>query len=826
MSILSVAVSRTKDLGRIGKFLFVRLKKEIIQEREYLTNTLASEVSTFRAWGELDRKDGQADYDRIKLAGWSMLFSRYPFQITCNERVVCVLIEEALAPLQDRLIYDNMVYKGGASPEWSLKGHAGARNKVNIYASEVLASIRAEYSHLCVEVESLLVRSVYEMYDDQAAAWLMFTAVLSKYVSSQPARLAYRAVMDPKGCKQLTTVLKALGLNSTQLGAVFCEAQCLQGRGVGEVDLMAEAGYRVSDSVTEKVVDVDETALRSAIRHILERELRGTEVEFEDPEVYWSRRWVWCVNGAHGRALEQHEAKWAVSTIEKRIHRKVFSENTKLNPVLEWSGVSYFSASQKLESGKSRALFAGDSATYVAFNHLLSPVEKAWRGERCILDPGKDGMAGMVRRVQRLRSGASVNVMLDYDDFNSQHTLRSMQIVFEELCALTRYPEALAAKIVKSFVRGRVFVGGVDMGYSKGTLMSGHRATSFINTVLNEAYIAVAAPMLYECKSMHVGDDVFIAAHDMAQAAALLDAIGKSEFRLNPMKQSVGVHTAEFLRLAMGETCARGYVCRSIAAVVCGNWVSEMKLGPLEGLQMMVRASWSLMARSGDQGAYNLLSRSCVRISRIKREHALALLSGRVALGDGPCLRAGTARRSLRVDQRLCDDDVDSKWQQSVRAYATEAYLSNHVTPVEASALAYVEMAPKKVMVNASYKKTLASRGVFGSVCEGVTVLGESMSELQGAITVEDALSVRPDKGVLSGYPLVQLARHGLKDSMLRNLVNMVGGDSQAIDIRREAFGSESRGVVVDGWLPYGDACTLGGRVVADVICVTYPIMM
>ncbi len=37
--------------------------------------------------------------------------------------------------------------------------------------------------------------------------------------------------------------------------------------------------------------------------------------------------------------------------------------------------------------------------------------------------------------------------------------------------------------------------------------MSGHRATTFINTVLNEAYILCAVPKVEEYR-LHVGDDV------------------------------------------------------------------------------------------------------------------------------------------------------------------------------------------------------------------------------------------------------------------------------------------------------------------------------
>jgi hypothetical protein len=719
-----------------------------------------------------------------------------------------------------------MVMKDGALPRWRLKEHSAATNKVNVYASEVLRGVEEHYPHLIPRVRQLLVRSSEELFDDQAAAWLLYACILSHSYSDDPVLLAYRMLRDPKGCKELTTVIKAMGWNRTELGATLCEAQALQGRATGDIDLEAEARYRVTNAVKEKTVACDRVRLGEAIRAIIQRELRGAKVEFEDVDEYWSRRWGWCVNGAHGRALEQHETKWRIKTLTHRVHRRVFAENVKTNPVREWSGVSYFSASKKLEAGKTRALFAGDSATYVAFNHLLMPVEKAWRGERCILDPGKDGMSGVVRRVHRLQSTASVNIMLDYDDFNSQHTTESMQLVFRILCEEVGYDLELSRKLVDSFARGRVFVGGEDYGYSKGTLMSGHRATTFINTVLNEAYIALCTPDLYACNSMHVGDDVFVAAPNMATAVKLVRAVGSSEFRLNPMKQSVGSQTAEFLRLAIGPECARGYVCRSIASIISGNWVTEVRLGALEGLRVMIQAAWALMARSGDSNIYKLLVTSCVRMSRQRKEVVSDLLSGRVALDSGPSLRCGDMRRFYNATLRSVKVQASNKWLADVKGYATEAYLSNHVSPVEKSAIAYVEMSPKRVMLDASYRKTLAHSVAFGSEDDSVTISGQGMAELHGSITVEEALSRRPEKGVLSGYPLVQLVRNGLKEMQLRDLVNMVGGDARAPDVDLEAFGTEARSVVITGWLPYGDACALGGRVAEDVLTVTYPIMM
>ncbi len=102
------------------------------------------------------------------------------------------------------------------------------------------------------------------------------------------------------------------------------------------------------------------------------------------------------------------------SDLPKRVHRRVFVERCPVNPLTDWCGETIYTASEKLEHGKRRAIFSCDSVTYVCFEHLLRPVELAWRGMHCLLDPGKIGNTALIHRCLE-QSGC--NVMLDYDDF-------------------------------------------------------------------------------------------------------------------------------------------------------------------------------------------------------------------------------------------------------------------------------------------------------------------------------------------------------------------------------------------------------------------------
>ncbi len=207
----------------------------------------------------------------------------------------------------------------------------------------------------------------------------------------------------------------------------------------------------------------------------------NADVRYTDVDEFWTSRWLWCVNGAHNRLLERLEPKYSVGTdLPKQIHRRVFVERCERNPMYEWNGRTYYTASQKLEHGKRRAIFSCDSVTYVNFEHLLRPIEHLWSNKTSILDPGAKGTTGILYEVT---SQPGCNVMLDYDDFNSQHSLESIQTLFSEVTRYTDYPHDLATRLINSFTNSEVYVQGQRMGILKGTLMSGHRATSFINTL-------------------------------------------------------------------------------------------------------------------------------------------------------------------------------------------------------------------------------------------------------------------------------------------------------------------------------------------------------
>jgi hypothetical protein len=661
--------------------------------------------------------------------------------------------------------------------------------------------------------------------DDQAAACALYAAGLERFYQ-KPCIMAIRVVLDPVGAKTLSTALKSLGQHACPRGAILCEANVLQGRGIAPLNLRHEALDRIGSKGMAKTPRLfSDTVLRRCISTILNTELNMTDpIEFEDPDKFWAKRWLWCVNGGHSRALERHEPKWAV-TYKGRIHRRVAMEHWAMNPLTEWSGNVYVSSSEKLEHGKNRLLLACDTVSYVCFEHLLGPVEKAWKGKRVVLDPGGGGRIGIARRVRNMGT-QSIYVMLDYDDFNSQHTLRAQELVIDELCTLTGYDGARANKLKASFYKMLIHSGDEVLGYASATLMSGHRATSFLNSVLNAAYIMAADEAQWaSMKSIHIGDDVVVACAGFSDADRLLMALKRTGIRMNPGKQSTGDTCAELLRMAITPTYAIGYYARSVASVVSGNWTSDTSLTDEERIRTMVTSARSLINRCDSNLPACILADAASKRAGVGVRAMRELMVGNATLGAGPTFNVGPTVHTYEL-VRNQKHAVKKGEQEHLPAAATVDYLSKSTTEVERCAMSLAGASVRETMIHTSYAKSLAgleSEDARRGAC--VRLEKRSASAVSGWAYDKDVNVARRYPGALGKYPLLHLLRSRLTKKIVMRLLEMVGVPP-GHDWSETAWGCEAHGVRIVGTLPYADAAAICSSTLHGVIYVTYPIYM
>nr|UXL82821.1 RNA-dependent RNA polymerase [Conidiobolus chlamydosporus totivirus 3] len=793
---------------------------------QFIDEGLVANISACRSVGDeyLEVSRIRRETGVLSACAASLLLCSVPVQVELSTAEICNFFSECIekhgaVPKPGRNMLPQLLNRDFRIKTFPLKAHQGATNKVNVYLSEVLDALR-QYNSTHLSRVGVYVEGARGLYDDQASAWVMWSAYATRYLPNTAVQYGLWALKNPKEVKGIGVALKSLGAAADPAGCMFVEMDTMQGRASDEGDLDSDCAARVVHPYTQGVVCDDDERFRRIVRNIILAEIKDRP-RFKSMDEFWDTRWSWCVNGSHSRLLERAYPALGVDKLPgvTQVHRRVFAESLTDNPLPSWRGDTFVSMSPKLEHGKVRALYACDTLNYFGFEHLLRPVEKVWANRRVVLDPGANGHIGMIERVRKLRSQAYCSVMMDYDDFNSQHTLHSQQVVIDELVKVTGYDPEMGARLVKSFESMTIYHRGQLKGVATGSLMSGHRGTTFINSILNAAYIQyfVGDNLWAGMKSVHVGDDVYMSVPDSAQLDGVVSAMLASPCRMNTAKQSIGVVASEFLRVATSGSGSYGYLARSIASTVSGNWVNELKLSPMEGLQTIVNHARTLINRSGDTDAWMLLVPCAWRMTGLGKTVLREILSGRAGFNGGPVWGKSTQRRDYTI---MTSRRSDAMLPMGVSGNATSDYLSKAATDIERYALESVGVSVKSAMLRSSYTKSLAGAGVD---MLRLVVSGTRMKRVYGNVHVSELLKTSLKEGVLAQFPLLHLLKSALTQRETRELVGLAGGDMSAPDIFAEAWGETTTGKVVDGWLSYADAGLLSGRTYCGVMYTSHP---
>ena len=215
----------------------------------------------------------------------------------------------------------------------------------------------------------------------------------------------------------------------------------------------------------------------------------------------------------------------------------------------------------------------------------------------------------MLTRLQKILEPGCEASMGDFANFNLQHTLEVLSTVYsvlEDICvqkgivnvdifrALRWCQKAHLNQAVyfpdaedkaKSY---RVIGHGTDAKGKRYSvkvptadkaeqthqgMFSGHRGTSFDNTMLNIGYFNTAASAVADrwgvlperLHRVHTGDDIWVTNHNVVWAAMVYDQMVASGLVLQPVKQLFSTR-GEFLRLLYTREGISGYLCRSIVS--------------------------------------------------------------------------------------------------------------------------------------------------------------------------------------------------------------------------------------------------------------------
>ncbi|AAK26438.1 RNA-dependent RNA polymerase [Eimeria brunetti RNA virus 1] len=816
-----------------------------------LTQSECLARSTFTAVGDeavLCRRAEEAFWDLLLASEWPMHVAPVPWLL---KHVVTLIARGLKQSLLEHRIPGGWIkhIRNGRSPSkewllgyWPRKSHPLAGKKANLFLDCVIADFLQNYKCLGPVLEGWMKRThLLGIYEDQACNIIVYAqAVMLEFGFEESLYLATWAVLRAKQAKALSDVLKAMGQNMCAVGRHLCELAVLQGRGVNRLDLLEDAERRVSATFNCPIVHVPADALRQCVRDVLRRELR-TRVVLPPSDDFFRRRYAWCVGGAHNLNGNDH---WLPRSLLPQFpaallwNRRAALNCVERNPLKRWSGHVRVSVAEKVEQGKGRAIYSCDTLSYTAFSWLLEAVEKEWASRSVILNPGKGGTLGMMNRIRGAATGGrrQCYLMLDYSDFNSQHSNEAMRIVIEETLACCDHNEPeLAAKLLKSIDDMHIYLRGVHIGRVAGSLMSGHRATTYWNSVLNAAYVRYAiGRVAYDTyKPFHVGDDVLILLDSPADAWNVVKKLEHIGCTLQRSKQSVGIGGYEFLRVAGSPfTGVGGYVARSVAGLVSGSWVSSVKMAPREALQSLIQQARSIMNRSGNPAAYKLLISSARRTIGIDQQYLEEFLSGNVALAPGPCYRSDRRYVARHVEWESSADDpygggrllIGGIEIEKLPNHAARDYVNWAASEVERVGLAMVGRVPWRAMALTAYAAMEPS--LYGNPSGGVRaayISPRTVRLIDHYIDAADITTTDSQHGILAQYPLLSLLRNYFSMEDLTYLLNFVGRDA-GIDARVTAWGGTNEGICVCGLLPYADAAGAASRVLGNAIHVSVPV--
>jgi len=183
---------------------------------------------------------------------------------------------------------------------------------------------------------------------------------------------------------------------------------------------------------------------------------------------------------------------------------------------------------------------------------------------------------------------------LDFEDFNSQHSAGNMKAVIEAYLAV--YSDCLSEQQIKAaqWTADSVYaqtihdnVGTKTVYESKGTLLSGWRLTTFMNSVLNHIYTSkIAAETKNQGDSLHNGDDVLIGVRSLALPRACQRNAKKYNVRMQSAKCAVGA-IAEFLRIDHRRGGQGQYLSRAVATLVHSRIESRISTDARDLIQSM-----------------------------------------------------------------------------------------------------------------------------------------------------------------------------------------------------------------------------------------------
>ncbi len=238
----------------------------------------------------------------------------------------------------------------------------GSKTKVNLFLSDVVTDI-VSYGIMPQSVLCWALQVLHDMigtvYNDEATSWVIWASL-----AYQRGKVTWLGLMHCTydTLKDLSDSIKGMGVLGCTNGSLLVEMHTMQGRGCAPVDWEDELDKRTNpERQTELLAPFSDAQIADAIDRVVSEEM-PISPDFISAECAFNTRFATTKGGSHSSVGSVLARDYIDELPKMQLTRRHFVESLHTNPLLRTKPGAWISRSMKLEHGKTRALFACDTA--------------------------------------------------------------------------------------------------------------------------------------------------------------------------------------------------------------------------------------------------------------------------------------------------------------------------------------------------------------------------------------------------------------------------------------------------------------------------------
>nr|WNM95055.1 MAG: RNA-dependent RNA polymerase [Diaporthe helianthi totivirus 2] len=425
---------------------------------------------------------------------------------------------------------------------------------------------------------------------DELKAGVISSGLFKCKTTAEFAKLGKRISVEAKSLQNMIDI---------DLRTVF-EIDVLINRVEGAVDWDQEKQNRQTPVMTSFTSDEIYLASRQIFS---DAKASGRRPMSMDWNKFWDSRWQWSAAGSTHSQYQEDMAYVLKDDIRLK-NKFITISNMPRFPMTRFTNrpqeIQAW-ASTKYEWGKQRAIYGTDLTSYILSHFAMYNCEEVLPRQFPVGPDAND--ANVLNRVSAVLKGR-LPFCLDFEDFNSQHRPEHMSAVIDaygdEFKGILTNDQIEALRWTARSVEHQIIndnVGTRTKYEAGGTLLSGWRLTTFVNSVLNFVYTSkIAKEWRTPGSSLHNGDDVLIGTNNLACAQACQANASKFGVRLQSSKCAFGA-IAEFLRVDHRRGSKGQYLTRAVATTMHSRIESRMSTDARDLVDSMETRFSDLLSR-------------------------------------------------------------------------------------------------------------------------------------------------------------------------------------------------------------------------------------